>query len=1275
MSSSSGLFGQKFQIQKKLGEGGMGAVYKALDVKLNRLVAIKVLQASVAGNEMFKSRFQKEARSQAKFNHPNIVLLYDSDFTSEGQPYMVMEFIEGMPLDEFLRQNGALPLDRLMALFSQICSGVAVAHHEQVIHRDLKPANLMLTKDATGQEVIKILDLGLAKMVEAATGQDEPQTQKTMGATQAGMVLGTPQYMSPEQATGGDVDCRTDVYALGMILCEMTTGKLPYNATSAMQWIAKQISEVPQPPSKIRPDLKLPKALDTVFNKAVSKEASERYATAQDMYQDLVHQLAEEGYSYGQGKSSIVIIKQKSNAGLVLLLILMLLVLGGAAVGGYFWWTAKRHQNFQTNFDQAKALRDNAFTDKGIKLEGLANALKSYETAGKYADSADERQLLEQYLPIANEVQEIAKNERDGDLRQAWTRLDNLKTSKSAWVDMPRVGAEIDRLAKQLKALDEEFDQKFNGVRTAAYESLKSAKAADIPTHLDQICNTSLILVPGTGKAGFDQAKTNLLSLYNTQSSTAQTMQQSVDDLVKKIDSRRAPAGELNDQQRVRQLLIELMLLRFNELADLKKVDATKASKAKQLDKVKESAQAAIEIYKQTQQLAAAAGDSPSRTKLLDDASTGIANCDVLIQRPDIADLLEQFLNARKASQDAMDAEKWGEAATHWKDSSTLADQLASSKITPEDLRRLMALPKNTEFTGEMLRKTAQHCAELEIYQKRYEEAIQLAGQARQDARVIGDALKALEAAVNKYNSIEGQPMPRNKAELDKQFTQAKERLGQIFTENMLLGKTKYDQKNYNDALKAYTVAQDLGKLFAKGDEPPDLATLADKITDARQKVIFESGITKLQSSLIEIDKDLKNIDPDAAQVELANAAKYKDAVEKAGFAGTIQDEMNKLAAVPAVIAGQKTYLEAMAGVKTASVAGQENWSAMVKGFRAARDAQRKLPTEYQPRVDLDDKIKSTVATVKNEYAKQEEASLALLKTLDYSGALDGLVKLKQLGEVLEGNDVPESFAALQIRIDRCLRYKNPPALDLGNNVKMEFVYVESPRGNFYIGKTEVTNIQFESIDKKHFVKRPDFQKQNGDTHPVVKISYNECRDYCAALSKLAAAQNPKFTVRMPTESEWIDGAVYKPDSGLDPSKGSFLIYPWGKENPDPPKKNYLNYSGMEAEDFTDNEDRYKLDGFLKTAPVGSFPQDLSPAGCLDMGGNVQEWTALDDAKAEAGNASQKRICKGGSYHHCAQASKARPEGDNFIDEQFVDAANNDYIGFRVVLDIGETKK
>ncbi|MGH7142515.1 MAG: protein kinase domain-containing protein [Planctomycetota bacterium] len=1276
MSSGSGLFGQKFQIQKKLGEGGMGAVYKALDVKLNRLVAIKVLQASVAGNEMFKSRFQKEARSQAKFNHPNIVILYDSDFTSEGQPYMVMEFIEGMPLDEYLRQHGALPLDRLMALFSQIAGGVAVAHHEQVIHRDLKPANLMLTKDSTGQEVIKILDLGLAKMVEAATGQDEVHQQKTMGATQAGMVLGTPQYMSPEQATGGDVDCRTDVYALGMILCEMATGKLPYNATSAMQWIAKQISEVPQPPTKIRPDLKLPKALDQVFNKAVDKDPGKRYATAQEMYEDLVRRLAEEGFSYGQGKSSIVIIKQKSNAGLVLLLILMLLLLTGAGAGGYVWWVHKREDSFLQAMSNAQHLRDNAFTPKdGIEAEGLNNALQQYDLAKKYADSAEDNSQLQNLLSVAVEVQGIGKDEAAGDYRRASARLSTLIASKAAWIDTKKFGAERDRLDGLVAATDAAFNKQFSALRDQINESLKTAAAADVPKELGGVCDVASLLVPQSDKSGFEQARGKLLTLYNNGSTTAQTVLNAIEDLSGRLECAKGTDDKFDDQVRVRQALIELMALRFDELARKQKDVATQASKANQGAQVTAAANIAIGIYTQSQTLVKAGSVTPSSQQLDEGAKAGITNCQVLIEAPGIADLLEKFVDAHKAAQDAMDKEQWSDAEQKWRDTAALADQLMSGKISKEELQGLLGpLPEKTEFSGNTLRNIAELCAEREVYQKQCADALNLWAQAQQDQHFMGDAIRSLDSAVKLADQLTGAPVPipSNVTDLRKKQKAAHTRLLQLFENNLKMGQDLFDRKQFGDAQKAWQVAADLGKLFGPDETPADLATLPDKLHDAQQQVIFQSGIAQLQASLVQIDKLLRTEDPESAAKEMVNAQKFQKAVIAAGYEATIQDEAARLAAVPAAIAGERAYLAAMVKVQAASTQGKEDWVAVLKGYRIARDAVRGLPADYQPKVDFDNRIAAATDSVKTAYALADQTASGLLKKSDFLGAFAALTQQQALGDVLEGTDKPASLASVAAQLERCRRHNNPPVLDLGNNVKIEFVYVESPRGNFYMGKTEITNIQYEQIVKNHYVKRPDFQKQNGDNQPVVLVSYLDCRAYCAKLAPFAQKLNPKWSVRMPTQAEWIDAAGWKADSGLDPSKGTILTYPWGSQMPDPPTKNFMNYSGMESEDFTDNVDRYKLDGYLNTAPVGSFPLDKSPSGCMDMGGNVQEWTALNDPKAEAGTASQKRICKGGSFHHSAMACKIQPD-DNYVDEKFIDDAGSDYVGFRVLLDIGES--
>ena len=209
-----------YRVLELIGRGAMGVVYKALDVNIDRAVAIKVMSAEARGDPNFVERFRQEARAQGALNHPNVALLFDY-FVHDGAPVAVMEFIDGESLEQLIRRRGAIPAPEAIAIFKQALRGVAAAHRAGIIHRDLKPANLMVTKD----DIVKVMDFGIAKR------------QGVSGATNASTSIGSPFYMAPEQILGRPVDCRTDVYALGITLYELLSGYRPFNTRGKAEYL------------------------------------------------------------------------------------------------------------------------------------------------------------------------------------------------------------------------------------------------------------------------------------------------------------------------------------------------------------------------------------------------------------------------------------------------------------------------------------------------------------------------------------------------------------------------------------------------------------------------------------------------------------------------------------------------------------------------------------------------------------------------------------------------------------------------------------------------------------------------------------------------------------------------------------------------------------------------------------------------------------------------------------------------------------------------------
>jgi serine/threonine-protein kinase len=256
----------------------MGAVYEASQPSMNSKVAVKILHAKLANRKDLVSRFHREAAAMSHLTHPNTVkvLLYGED-EKDGLLYIVMEYLEGKNLNQAVRAEGPLPSDRAIPILVQACHALQEAHEQGIIHRDLKPENIFLCVNQGGmKDFVKVLDFGLAKVTE------REMRPGSMILTQEGMVFGTPEFMSPEQAQGKTLDARSDIYSLAVILYEVLTGKLPFEAKSPMEYIQLHVQKEPIPLSNRVPGKTFPAELDAVIAKALAKNRDDRFQTAAD---------------------------------------------------------------------------------------------------------------------------------------------------------------------------------------------------------------------------------------------------------------------------------------------------------------------------------------------------------------------------------------------------------------------------------------------------------------------------------------------------------------------------------------------------------------------------------------------------------------------------------------------------------------------------------------------------------------------------------------------------------------------------------------------------------------------------------------------------------------------------------------------------------------------------------------------------------------------------------------------------------------------------------
>jgi len=284
VTPASSLVGQviadRYHVMKKLGEGGMGQVYLAEHVKMGRRSAIKVMSPAMVHDPDAIARFNREAANASRITHPNVCAVYDFGETPEGLIYLAMEFVEGEPLTDLLERDGALPLPRATAIFKQTADALQAAHDLGIVHRDLKPDNIMLARGRDGTDVVKVVDFGIAK----AIGGDETGQK----VTKTGLVVGTPEFMSPEQLSGDKLDGKSDLYSLALVYFRMLTGHLPFQAETVQETMIKRLTDEPKTLVEVRPDLRFPSGLQPVLDAALTRTPAERYQTVAKFADDVL---------------------------------------------------------------------------------------------------------------------------------------------------------------------------------------------------------------------------------------------------------------------------------------------------------------------------------------------------------------------------------------------------------------------------------------------------------------------------------------------------------------------------------------------------------------------------------------------------------------------------------------------------------------------------------------------------------------------------------------------------------------------------------------------------------------------------------------------------------------------------------------------------------------------------------------------------------------------------------------------------------------------------
>jgi eukaryotic-like serine/threonine-protein kinase len=277
------VVGGRYRVTGVLGEGGMGIVYVGEQQMGStiRKVAIKTLHSHLSKDPSVLARFHRECGTVAQLEHPNTIKFYDFGATADGTLYIAMEFVKGQPLQEVIEKGGAMPPERVLKVMRQVCGALDEAHRLGIIHRDLKPDNIILTDRAGETDFVKVLDFGIAARTESADAQKEQKL------TQQGMVLGTPPYMSPEQFTGKQLDARSDIYSLGVMVYEMLTGRLPFDADTPWQWATQHMTAQPLPFEVSAPASSINPSLRAAILKALSKNRDDRQESAKQFFAEL----------------------------------------------------------------------------------------------------------------------------------------------------------------------------------------------------------------------------------------------------------------------------------------------------------------------------------------------------------------------------------------------------------------------------------------------------------------------------------------------------------------------------------------------------------------------------------------------------------------------------------------------------------------------------------------------------------------------------------------------------------------------------------------------------------------------------------------------------------------------------------------------------------------------------------------------------------------------------------------------------------------------------
>lgn len=416
----------KYEILSVLGTGGMGVVYKGKQELMDRIVAIKMLLAHHLNDTHSVKRFLHEGKATCKLKHPHIITVYDYGVSPQGQPYIVMDFLEGVPLSDQIRKEGQIGVDRSMSIFKQSALALEHAHSQGVIHRDLKPSNIVLIDFDGNKDYVKVVDFGVAKLIEDAGTE-------LQRLTQMGEVCGSPVYMSPEQCQGMPLDPRSDIYSMGIVMYETLTNKLPLLGKTLVETMHKHIMEPPTPFSESRPDLYIPERVEQVIFKALSKNPDDRQQSMKQLATEIDMAIPKRGKSFtissfSETERTSKQPAEKKNVAVVAAAV----VIGVLAIGGAIGFFALQNQNKPT--PKAPTITSTPTKTPGKSNDQTTSSTNSSSDNGSLVKSSDENKSD---LPKKTESTPVAETPTVKD--QPKEVVKEIKEAKPTPAPKPRV--------------------------------------------------------------------------------------------------------------------------------------------------------------------------------------------------------------------------------------------------------------------------------------------------------------------------------------------------------------------------------------------------------------------------------------------------------------------------------------------------------------------------------------------------------------------------------------------------------------------------------------------------------------------------------------------------------------------------------------------------------------------------------------------------------------------------------------------------------------------